>query len=237
MSVDATPPHSVTEFETVQERAGARLVVRAGRTVVADYGSAAGELAACVTAVGIADCSQLTKLSLDGPPTQLRSLATQLAGTELAPGGAAFNGGAWWCAEGAARIVVLCDPRIGHRLAMQLHARVDRRANVTLTDHTDDWAAIAVVGRRARDLLSVLGVYGESGDPRHAAPFTGHTVTGAELLWLLESDSRAVALMPTDAAASVWHAIEHAGQPLGICAVGAEAVARYALLGRTTPGL
>ncbi len=203
-----------------------------GHAVVAHYGSAAGELAACVSAVGLADRSDLAKLVLDGPPAQLRHLSHRLTGSELAPGGAVLSGGAWWCAESPERILVICDGARGDRLHAVLHARVARRSAVSLTDRSADLAALAVVGRRARALLAELGVYGTSGSPRDVPPLTAHTGAGAEVLWLLESDDKALALMAAADAPAVWHTIERAGQRHGLCAVGQEAVARYALIRR-----
>jgi glycine cleavage system aminomethyltransferase T len=203
-----------------------------GHPVVANYGSAAGELAACVSAVGLADRSDLAKLVLDGPPAQLRHLSHRLTGSELAPGGAVLSGGAWWCAERPERMLVICDARRGDRLHAVLNARVARRSAVSLTDRSADLAALAVVGRRARPLLAELGVYGTSGNPRDVPPLTAHTGTGTEVLWLLESDDKALALMAAADAPAVWHTIERAGQRHGLCAVGQEAVARYALIRR-----
>lgn len=203
-----------------------------GHPVVANYGSAAGELAACVSAVGLADRSDLAKLMLEGPPAQLRHLSHRLTGSELAPGGAVLSGGAWWCAERPERMLVICDARRGHRLHAVLNARVARRSAVSLTDRSADLAALAVVGRRARALLAELGVYGTSRNPRDVSPLTAHTGTGAEVLWLLESDDKALALMAAPDAPAVWHTIERAGQRHGLCAVGQEAVARYALIRR-----
>jgi glycine cleavage system aminomethyltransferase T len=200
--------------------------------VVAHYGSAAGELAACVSAVGLADRSELTKLELEGPPAQLQHLAERLTGSELAVGGAVLSGGAWWCSERPGRLLVVCDPRLGDRLYAVLRARVARRSAVHLTDRSAELAALAVVGRRASALLAELGVYGASGNPRHVPPLTAHAVTGAEVLWLLESDDKALALMAAPDAPAVWHHIERAGQRLGLCAVGHEALARYALIRR-----
>jgi glycine cleavage system aminomethyltransferase T len=231
----STAGHVPPSLESVLEQAGGVLVTRHGRAVVAHYGSAAGELAACVSHVGLADCSELTKLVLDGPPQQLAQLTRRMAGTELAPGGATFSAGAWWCAESAERMIVVSDPQIGGRLALQLHACGSRHPSVSLVDHSEDWAALAVVGRRARPLLAQLGVYGDAGDPRRAAPLTAHAVTGADVLWLLESDSRALALVPRAHAAAVWQAIDRAGQTFGISAVGREAIARYALIRPATP--
>ena len=79
-------------LEPVIRQAGGVLVMRDDRAVVAHYGSAAGELAACVSAVGLADRSDLAILQLDGPAPQLRHLSQRLAGSELAPGGAARSG-------------------------------------------------------------------------------------------------------------------------------------------------
>jgi glycine cleavage system aminomethyltransferase T len=229
LSVHASPDHRPTEFDSVLDHAGGVRVLRGDCPVVAHYGSAAGELAACVSAVGLADCSDLTKLLLHGPAAHLRQLSSRLAGTELAPGGAVHSGGVWWCAETAERLIVLCDPRLGARLHAVLDARVTRRIAVTLEDHSSDWAALAVVGRRARDLLAQLGVYGATGDPRRVPPLTAHAMTGADVLWLLESDRKALALVPRASAASVWRTIDQAGQPFGVCAVGQEALTRYGL--------
>lgn len=230
VSVHASPDQAPTGLEAIVRHAGGVLVLRHGRAVVANYGSAAGELAACVSAVGLSDCSELTKLELRGPGAQLRHVASRLAGTELAPGGAVLNGSAWWCAANPERMLVLCDPALGSRLQAQLQARAARRAPIVVEDRSADWSALAVAGRRARPLLAALGVYGESGDPRRVPPLTAHAVAGADVLWLLESDCKALALVPSAQAASLWRTIEHAGQPFGICAVGQEALARYGLI-------
>jgi glycine cleavage system aminomethyltransferase T len=226
-----------TALDPVLSHAGGVLVMHAGRAVVANYGSAAGELAACVSAVGLACRSDLTTLALDGPMAQLRHLSQRLAGSEVASGGAALSGGAWWCAPSPERMLVLCDASRGARLHAVLGARVARRSAVTLTDRSGELAALAVVGRRARALLADLGVYGASGDPRDVPPLRAHTSAGTEVLWLLQSDDKALALMAEADAPTVWHAIERAGRPYGLCAVGQEALARYALIRRSSSPL
>jgi glycine cleavage system aminomethyltransferase T len=243
LSLDRPSGHLPDTLDSLVQQAGGvlvspapgEIVQRRGHSVAVNYGSAAGELAACVSAVGLADCSELTKLVLEGRSEQLGRLVSGVAGADVAPGGARFAGGIWWCAESSERVIVLCEPSRGDRLYDQLHARAARRATVSLEDRSADWAALAVVGRFTRPLLSELGVYGESGDPRLVPPLTEHSVTGADLLWLLESDHKAIALMPEPSAASVWHTIERAGRRFGICAVGQEAVARYALIHQARP--
>ncbi len=228
------------------------VVVHRDRRIVAHYGSAAGELAACVSAVGLADRSGLVKLALHGPSVELGRLAAGLAGAAPEPGGVVFSGGAWWCAPSLRRLIVLCPVQPaqrrsgqlregpagpGERLPELLREWADQRPAVTLADLSADWAAVAVLGARTRPLLADLGVYGESGNPRRAHPFTAHRVAGTEVLWLLESDRRVTALMPRAAAAAVCGAIERAGRRHGICSVGEEAVARYALLRRRVDAL
>jgi glycine cleavage system aminomethyltransferase T len=219
-------------LDPVLRQAGGVVVVHDGHAVVANYGSAAGELAACVSAVGLADRSDLSKLVLNGPPAQLRHLSQRLTGSELAPGGAVFSGGAWWCAESPERMLVICASERGDRLHAVLNARVARRSAVSLTDRSADLAALAVVGRQASALLAELGVYGTSRNPRDVPPLTAHTGAGADVLWLLESDDKALALMAAADAPAVWHTVERAGQRYGLCAVGQEALARYALIRR-----
>jgi glycine cleavage system aminomethyltransferase T len=224
-------------LDLLLSQAGAVPVMRDGKAVVANYGSAAGELAACVSAVGLADRSDLATLVLEGPSAQLGHLSQRLTGTEVAPGGAVLSGGAWWCAESAERMLVVCDAPRGDRLHAVLRARVSRRSAVSLTDRSAVMTALAVVGRRTPALLAGLGVYGESGNPRHVPPLTAHAVTGADVLWLLQSDDQALALMAAGDAPAVWHAIERAGRRHGLCAVGQEALARYGLARRAATGL
>jgi len=232
MAVHISSDRRESALDPVLRRAGAVLVMHDGHSLVAHYGSAAGELAACVSAVGLADRSDLAKLELQGPPEQLQHLTQRLTGSELAPGGAVLSGGAWWCAESPGRTLVISDASRGDRLYAVLHARVARRSAVTLVDRSAELAALAVVGRHTSALLAELGVYGASGNPRHVPPLTAHAGAGADALWLLESDDKALALMPTADAPAGWHTLERAGQRFGLCAVGQEALVRYSLIRR-----
>lgn len=230
MSIHAQSPGETAPLLEILQHAGGVLTQRDGCSVVVNYGSAAGELAACVRAVGLADCSQLVKLVLEGPDGYLGELVEHMTGVAPAPGGAVFAGGGWWCADHPGRVIVLIDPRPGLRLKAQLLAALQRYSAVSLSDHSAKWAALAVIGHRARPLLAELGVYGEPADPRQVPPLTRRPIAGVDVLWLLESDHRALALVPATAASAVWRTIDQAGQPFGICAVGSDAVARYALI-------
>lgn len=203
------------------------------------YGSAAGELAACLRAVGMADSSQLTKLELCGPARPLAKLIRLATDGTLAPGGVLKGGETWWC--GAAgpsrtfatqRVIVLGEPEMGERLSALLRARASRLPGLAVTDRSRDWAAITVIGAATNQVLASLGVFGPSGDAHQVPPFTSSTLGELEVMWLLQSPHRALALVPRAGAGTAWHAIERAGRPQHVCCVGQDAIARYALLER-----
>jgi len=219
-------------LDSIVARAGGVCVARPQHSVAVNYGSAAGELAACVSAVGLADRSDLTKLALRAAPAALDEIVSRFAGATIAPAGALPAAGAWWCAARPGTTIVVAEPERGGRLHDQLRAFAVRLPAVRIEDRSGDWAALALVGRRASPLLRALGVYGDHGDPRRARPLTSHPLAGAPCLWLLESDDQALALVAREQAAVAWTAIERAGRALGICAVGREAVARYGLIRR-----
>jgi glycine cleavage system aminomethyltransferase T len=180
----------------------------------------------------LADRSELTKLVLQAPPAQLRHLVGRLAGTELAVGGAVLAGGAWWCGQPDGSVLVLCEPATGVRVRERLLSHSLFHVSLTVSDRSEEWAAIALIGRATPKVLAALHVYGTSGDPRQAAPFTRAAVDGIEASWLLESDHRALALVPRAHATGAWRAIEAAGRPFGISCIGHDAASRYALLER-----
>jgi glycine cleavage system aminomethyltransferase T len=242
LSIHATPERAPGALADVLERAGAVFAPRHGGTVAVSYGSPAGELAACVSAAGIADSSQLTKLELCGPAPRLAELIRHATGFVLAPGGVIDAGGAWWCGAGAAspglsaqRVVVLCHPSIGVNVHKLLATRSARVPGIAVRDRSLDWGAITVIGAATRQVLASLGAFGPSGDPRDVAPFTSAELADVEALWLLQSEHRALALVPGPAAGNAWHAIERAGRPHRICCVGHDAIARYELLERRDP--
>jgi hypothetical protein len=107
--------------------------------------------------------------------------------------------------------------------------------HVAVRDLSGELTAVGLLGLRTGAVLSALGVYGRSGDPRHAAPFAHGSVDGIPVSWLLESDRRALALVPREQAGEAWLAIERAGRPFGISCVGQEAACRYALMERLRP--
>lgn len=200
-----------------------------------NFGSAAAELAVCVRAVGLVDRSALSKIVIEAPPAQLDVLMTRLAGATVAPGGVVSTAAAWWCGEASDAVLVVCDTSTGARLLERCRAHAARRVTATVRDVSAELAAIGLIGRNAGKLLSALGAYGDSGDPRIAKPFARGWVEGIPVSWLLQSDRRALALVSREDAGEAWLAIERAGRPLQISCVGDEAARRYALLERMHP--
>jgi len=235
VAVTAGSHGSIESLDVVLRRAGAVLATRDGRPVAMNFGSAAAELAVCVRAVGLVDRSELSKLVVEAPPAQLAALTSRLAGDSVSPGGVLSAGSVLWCGDAPGRVIVLSDPDSGARLRERLHVDVRRFAGITVRDASAELAAIAVLGRNTSEVLRALGAYGPAGDPRTVAPFAHGLLAGVPTSWLLQSDRRALALVPREHAGEAWLAIERAGRPFGISCVGHEAACRYALLERARP--
>jgi glycine cleavage system aminomethyltransferase T len=218
-------------LDVVLRQAGAVFATHEGRSAAIHYGSAAGELAVCVSAVGLVDRSDLKTLALEAPNAQLAQLTSRLAGGEIAPGGALDAAGAWWCGAAPDTLMVLCRPDVRRRLIERL--RVHAAHQVSLRVLSVELAAVGLVGPQTPSVLRALGVYGGAGDPRAAAPFGRGAIAGTDAWWLLESDRSALLLVDRERAGEVWRAIEHAGRPFGLSCIGQEAAGRYSLLERT----
>jgi len=220
-------------LDDVLRQAGAVFSSRAGHPVAVNYGSACGELAVCVSEVGLVDRSGLSTFVIEAPAAQLGLLMDRFLGGVVAPGGALSVGGTWWCRSALHQIMAISEPPVGRRLGERLRAQAMHHVAVDVRDRSADLAAIELLGRNAHKVLRRLGAYGESGDPRGVPPFRPGTVDGIELRWLLESDRRALALVARKRAGDLWRAIERAGHEFGISCVGRDAANRYALLERT----
>lgn len=206
-------------------------------SVHANYGSSAGELAACLRAVGVAERSDLVRLELAGPARTVEHVVESLAGSAPAVGGAVYHGNVWWCSIEPGRCVAIAEPAAGGTLRDRIGRLATRHPGIQVHDLGARMAAIAIVGHRTPGVLAALGVYGETGDPRAVSPVTRSTLAGAEALWLLRSDHHALALIGHADFPAAWQAIHCAGERFGICAVGDEAFAHYALLARSHPEL
>jgi glycine cleavage system aminomethyltransferase T len=209
-------------LDAITRRAGANL---GPGGVAAHYGSPAGELAVCVRGVGLVDRADLAKLVVTGCEDAVGALVARLAGSPLSPGGWTLTDGVYWCAKSAERVIVLGDSR-DPLLEALLRPRTD---GVTVTDRSQDWSVLGLVGSAAGSVLASLGILR---NPRLATPFGSAEIGGVGVQVLLQSDRRAVVVVDTREAESVWRAIEAAGREFGLSYVGADAERRYAVLER-----
>jgi glycine cleavage system aminomethyltransferase T len=214
-------------LDATLRQAGAVFGVQHGRLVALHYGSAAGELAACVHGVGITDRSDLIKLAVEGPPAQLDDLMLGLVGCRVAVGQAILRSGTWWCGAASDRVFVLCEPALGAPVRASLRSQLQRHAGLTAREQSHDWAAIGVIGKESMNVVRGVGANADIATQLPA--FATRQVDGVIVDWLLADDRTAVALVGGSGASAVWKAIERAGRAFGIAHVGREAATRYAL--------
>lgn len=221
------PVESISALEILTRRAGAVVNTRLGATVASHYGSPTAELAVCVQAVGLADCSDLVKLAITGDRQAVSNTVAAAAGSRVAAHGCIETAGAWWCAASDERIVVLAEPASGPALFTTI--RKAATPGVEITDQSAEVAAIGLVGRRVFQVLAAVGVLV---NPRLAPPFGEATIANERVDLLLQSNRRAVVLVDRRAAAEVWQAIEDAGRAFRLSYVGSDALGRFAILDR-----
>jgi hypothetical protein len=229
VSVSVPSGGAAGPLDSVLRQTGAVFSTRGGRPVAINFGSAAGELAVCVQAVGLVDRSGLSKLTIAAPSPELEWLMVRLLGRAVSPGGVLFAGGACWCRAARNRLLALSEPQVGRRQRDRLRSWSVRHEALVVRDRSCDLAALEVLGHSAKEVLRALGAYGRSGDPRAVAPFRAGAIDGIDVTWLLESER-----VPGPLARHQGNrAIERAGHEFGISCVGADAASRYALLERT----
>jgi glycine cleavage system aminomethyltransferase T len=210
--------------------------VRHGRPVVLNYGSAPGELSACLTRVGLVERSDIVAFRARGVPASIDEVTTTLTGVRLAVGGSVRLADAWWCRPGAATTLVIGPADSAPRLLSLLRMHARHHPELSVDGDADRFSLFGVVGPKAPSLLAALDVYGPAADPRGAAPCTSTTLGGVAAVWLLESDGSALVCVTRADAHVAISAIAVAGQPLGLCNVGQEAFANYALVQRQRVG-
>jgi glycine cleavage system aminomethyltransferase T len=215
-------------LQTILRSRGAVMTERGGISVPANFGSAAGELSACVRGVGIADRRDLGKLVVTGPEGTVPALARRYVGVQLAPGGVAATREGWWCADQTDRLLLLVAADLRARLHDTLSQAARPRA-ITVVDASQTLASLAVAGRQMHHLLALLGIVPPTGDLRSVAPYSAVQLAGIRVRLLLESDQRALLITDAAHADEVWQAAETAGRPLGLTLVGLEALERFAL--------
>lgn len=231
LAPSATRPHDGREpvarspLEPLLMEAGARLEVRDGWSVAADFGSPAAELGACRSRVALADRSQLGKIEIQAPAAAMAELVAEAAGGGgLEAGLAARAEGAWWCPITTERVLALTEPAATTPLRERLEGLAAGRGATAVVEVTTAFAAIAIVGPRARDLLARLSAL----DLRPAATpergFRPGSVARVPAMVLREHGDSFLLLCGAAQAPYMWTVAVDAGRPLGAGLAGSEAL-------------
>ena len=203
-------PVARSAVERALRQAGARLEVRDGWSVAADFGSVEEEQRACIRSAGIAECSHLESSNSRHRRTargararghgagQGPSLQRQLVvpGPSRAPAGAVPAGRDGGSARGA-------------------RACRRRRESTSLVEMTTALAAFTVIGPAAREILARLSAL----DTRPASfperGFAPVSVARVPAMVLREGGDRFLVLFGSAYAHYVWTALTDAGRGLG----------------------
>jgi glycine cleavage system aminomethyltransferase T len=228
-----TPALAHSPLEPQLQRAGATMVARHGWWVAAHFGSSAGELALCETAVGLADHSDLGKLELRGRPSALEPLVGQLSGGQLAPGDALLAEGAWWCAVSHAHVLALCDAGETERVRAAAAEAVRWTPGATVTDVTPRYAALGLLGPRTADVLTELSDSEPPLGDVESPAIDVMRLAAIPAMLLRGGPTSAVMITEAARAAALWAEVESAGRESGLGHVGADAVSRLSPFARS----
>ena len=164
---------------------------RHGRRVPAHFGSVGAEEAVCLRAVGMADRSDRDTFELRGTPSAVESALVTVG--EYA-----------WCSFVTAdRALVRCE----HEHAAHCERLLRSIAGLTATNRTSAYAAIGLIGPRAKQLLLNVDL----------TP-TGQIIQ--EALGCYEI------LLPADQGPELWDYLLEAGAPYDLACVGHDALDR-----------
>lgn len=222
---DGTEPVARSPLEPLLIDAGARLEVRDGWSVAADFGSPAAELDACQTRVALADRSQLGKVEIQAPAdTMVELVLDATGGARLEPGLALRRREAWWCPLTPERVVVLTDPGATRALRERIEELAGSADSVAVVEVTTAYAAIAVVGPGARELLARLSALDLRPAVTPEGGFRPGSVARVPAMVLREAGERFLLLFGAAQAHYMWTVTADAGEPLDAALVGTGAL-------------
>jgi heterotetrameric sarcosine oxidase gamma subunit len=218
---------AASPLEPLLLEAGARIDERDGWRVATSFRVAHDELETIRVAAGIADRSEMGKVELQGTPDAVGSLlASVVPGGPPGPGETAdLDGGLIWLPS-PDRALALCEASETAGLLGLLQSVCADSPHCGVVDVTAGFAAIALRGPRARDLLERLTAI----DVRPSALPVGGVRAGAvaevAAMLLRIHDTGYLVLVSAQEAADAWEIVMDAGSPLGAGPVGADALAQ-----------
>jgi hypothetical protein len=186
-------PTASSPLETVARNHGATMASRHGRRVPAHFGSVGAEEAVCLRAVGMADRSDRDTFELRGTPSVVE-------GALIAVGEYA------WCSFVTAdRALARCE----HEHAAACSSLLSPLDGLTASLRTASFAAIGLIGPRAKELLMEIGL-NPSG------------VVIQEALGCYEI------ILAAERGPELWEYLLEAGAPYDLACVGHDALDRLA---------
>ena len=188
-----TSPTVASPLETVARNHGAAMATRHGRRVPAHFGSVGAEEAVCLRSVGMADRADRETFELRGSPSALESALVTVGEY------------AWFSFIAADRALVRCE----QEHAAVCTALLRNLPEVTASNRTAAYAAIGLIGPRAKELLMEIDL-----NP------SGQVIQ--EALGCYEI------LLAAERGPELWEHLLEAGAPYDLACVGHDALDRLA---------
>ncbi len=216
----------------IADASGARTEVRDGWEVAVSFGDPAGEARAIAETVGVADCSHLGKLELQGARDALAATLGRAASGEAADDGAAGQApalggsartadGAWLLPVTPTRALVVADPAATPALRDALAAD-----GVHVLDVSTTFGALTIAGPLARETFARFCAIDlrDKVTPVHA--FRPGSVARTPGYVLREAPERYLMLFGAAYGEYVWQVVTDAARHLGGRPVGVDALTR-----------
>lgn len=206
-------PVARSPMEHPARAAGARFEGRDGWSVAVAYGQAGDWRKTC----GWADMSHLGKLELQADPDAM----SDLADSPVELGRAVRSDGAWWCPLTAGRVLVISDPS---RLS-PLRNRFEAAAVASVVDVSTSFAALALVGPLARELMARFCALDLRPQSAPIGSLRPGSVARQPGVVLREAEERYLILFGWAVGEYVWAQVEEAAGDLGGVPVGIDELA------------
>jgi hypothetical protein len=197
---------------------------------VANYGSAAAEIAVCTKAVGLVERPDLSLLDVSGAQTPLQhALAPAMPDALPAPGEARCVADTWCCRVEPDRVLVAGAPGSVDRWRHVVSRVAATTGCVVSADLLPEGEAVSIVGPKAHVLIEVSPL------PAGLAPggVAGGEVGGAQVWVVCEDELRYLLLFPRGCPGEALDVIGESGRASGLARVGHEALAHLRAARRT----
>jgi heterotetrameric sarcosine oxidase gamma subunit len=210
--------------------AGARMEVRDGWEVAADFGDRTQEGRLLSDAVAFVDRSQLCKLELQADPDALAALvAGASGGLELEPRVArSAPDGTWWCPLSPSHVLAIAEPNAAERLRGAAEAAAaSQQSNVTIADVSSGLAALTLAGPGAAELLARFCAIDVRPAVTPVAGFRPGSVARTPGYLLRERDDELLVLVGWALGHYLWRVVADAAEHLGGGPAGCDALAQH----------